>query len=84
MLQVERENRVKIDYVVNVLAKMVGLDLGKYRELPLESFRKKDKKKKVEPIIETKEDLIKHYNNGAPIFPDMPEDFDKSKLIPKF
>ncbi len=44
MLQVERENRVKIDYVVNVLAKMVGLDLGKYRELPLESFRKKDKK----------------------------------------
>jgi hypothetical protein len=69
------------------MAKVVGLDVGKYRELPLEHFKKKErkpKKKKEEPIINSKEDLIKYYNNGAPIYPDMPEDFDKSKLIPKF
>lgn len=41
MLQIEREKRVKIDHVVEVMAKVVGLDLAKYRELPLEHFKTK-------------------------------------------
>jgi hypothetical protein len=52
---------------------MARIDIEKYHLQPIEQFIKvKKPKKKEEPIVTCVEDLIKYYNNGAPIYPDLP------------